>query len=76
LPKVHVNHINALDVLERARSIGVGSDWALLVQKEAKTNEPISRAYERAESDHVVDPRCASSIRTHPVVQKEQGVSA
>jgi hypothetical protein len=26
----------------------------LLVQKEAKTNEPISRAYERAESDHVV----------------------
>jgi hypothetical protein len=35
-------------------SHGVGSNWALLVQKEAKTNEPISRAYEGAKRDHVV----------------------
>jgi hypothetical protein len=54
LSKVHVNHMNAPDVLEGARSIGVGSNWALLVQKEAKTNEPISRAYEGAKRDHVV----------------------
>jgi hypothetical protein len=30
--------MNAPDVLERARSIGVWSDWVLLVQKEAKTS--------------------------------------
>jgi hypothetical protein len=62
LTKVHIDHMNAPDVLERARSIGVWSDWALLVQKEAKTNEPISRAYKRAKSDHVVCPRCTTII--------------
>ena len=48
----------------------------LMGPKKSKKNEPISRAYERAETVEFVGASCASSIRTHPVVQKEQGVSA
>ena len=48
----------------------------LLAPPKEQNFEPISRAYERAETVDVVGASCASSIRTHPVVQKEQGVSA
>jgi hypothetical protein len=66
--------MNAPDVLERARSIGVWSNWVLLVQKEAKTNEPISRAYERAKNGvgcgsnvhikHTNAPSCSERARS------------
>jgi hypothetical protein len=48
----------------------------LLGPKKEQNFEPISRAYERAETVDVVGASCTSSIRTHPVVQKEERVSA